>query len=410
MNLLYIDPGTGSMLFSVLIGAAAALFFAVKAIWLKLKVFLSGKKTGVQTDNSFNRFVIYCEGKQYWNLFRPIIEEFENRKLEIAYYTSAKDDPVFNQDYNYVKPKFIGEGNAAFAKLNMLSADIVLTSTPSLNIYQWKRSKNVGHYCHILHATTGPEFYRLFGLDFFDSVLLTGDYQKDPIRQLEKQRNLKEKELVTVGCPYLDEALKRIAAMEKENDHPFTVLVSPSWGKNSLLSLYGQKLLDPLVQTGWRIIIRPHPQSRISEPEILDNLTNLYHDKDNIEWDFNRDNIPTMNKSDIMISDFSGIIYDYTFLFGKPVIYVNQEMDFITYDSWDLENHGKDSWQFEVLRKFGIELDPNNFENIKEIIQKASDSLELKEQREKAKNEGWMNIGNSAKLTVDYLERTARSN
>jgi hypothetical protein len=46
---LYIDPGTGSMLFSILIGAAATLFFLAKALWLKLKLIFAGKK-GVQAQ------------------------------------------------------------------------------------------------------------------------------------------------------------------------------------------------------------------------------------------------------------------------------------------------------------------------------------------------------------------------
>ena len=66
-NFLYIDPGTGSMLFSVLIGAAATLFFLARALILKLKVLISGKKDGIQLDSSFKKFVIYNEGKQYWN-------------------------------------------------------------------------------------------------------------------------------------------------------------------------------------------------------------------------------------------------------------------------------------------------------------------------------------------------------
>ena len=40
---LYIDPGTGSMLFSIVIGAAATLFFLAKAVFLKLKLLLAGK-------------------------------------------------------------------------------------------------------------------------------------------------------------------------------------------------------------------------------------------------------------------------------------------------------------------------------------------------------------------------------
>ena len=63
-NFLYIDPGTGSMLFSILIGAAATLFFLVKALWLKIKVFFSGKKSGVEMDASYKPYVIYNEGKK----------------------------------------------------------------------------------------------------------------------------------------------------------------------------------------------------------------------------------------------------------------------------------------------------------------------------------------------------------
>ncbi|MCF0126144.1 MAG: CDP-glycerol--glycerophosphate glycerophosphotransferase, partial [Clostridia bacterium] len=56
-NFLYIDPGTGSMLFSILVGAAATIFFLGKAAFLKLKVFLSGKKDGsvvYKQDNNNN--------------------------------------------------------------------------------------------------------------------------------------------------------------------------------------------------------------------------------------------------------------------------------------------------------------------------------------------------------------------
>ncbi len=400
---LYIDPGTGSMLFSILIGAAATLFFLVKALWLKIKVFFSGKKSGVEIDSSYKPYVIYNEGKQYNNLFRPIVEEFEKRKIKLSYLTSAKDDPIFQEKFEYVKPEFIGEGNAAFAKLNMLSAGVVLMTTPGLNVYQMKRSKNVKYYANIIHAASDPTMMRLFALDFFDAVLLTGDYQIKDIRYLEEQRGINKKELVVVGCPYLDATKEKIDSIPQEEDHKFTVLVSPSWGPSALLSKYGEKLLDPLIATGWKIIIRPHPQSKKSEAEMLERLTEKYKDEENVEWDYSSENIYSMKKSDIMISDFSGIIYDYTFLCDKPIMYVNAELDLMPYDAYDLPDNGKNIWQFEVLKKIGIELKEEQFEGIKEIIQKASDSKELASARNRAKDEAWMNRGQSAKLTVDFM-------
>lgn len=399
---LYIDPGTGSMLFSILIGAAATVFFLFRALLLKIKFFFSGKKDGsAQVDSSYKPYVIYNEGNQYWNTFKPVVEEFEKRKIPLEYLTSSKTDPIFEQKYNYVKAEFIGEGNSAFAKLNMLSAGIVLMTTPGLQVYQLKRSKNVKHYSHILHMPNDATTYRLFGLDFFDSVLLTGDYQATDIRYLEEKRGINKKELVTVGCPYLDVYKQNIAEIPAEENHPFTVLVSPSWGDVGLLKKYGEKLLDPLSKTGWRIIVRPHPQSKKSEADMLERLTARYKDNPNIVWDYERQNIFSLKKADIMISDFSGIIFDYTFLCDKPVMYVNAGMDLRPYDAYDLD--GKELWQYSVLRKFGTELKEEQFANIKEVIQSVSDSKELEEARHAAKAEAWMHEGEAGKNIVDFM-------
>ncbi len=402
---LYIDPGTGSMLFSILIGAAATLYFLAKAAILKLKLVFSGK-TGKAADASYKPYVIYCEGKQYWNVFKPVVDEFERCKWPLTYYTSAKDDPVFDQNYQYVKPEFIGEGNTAFARLNLMSAGIVLMTTPGLQVYQLKRSKNVKHYSHVLHMPNDATTYRQFGLDYFDSVLLTGDYQKDDIRAIEKLRGITEKQLVTVGCSYLDVLSEKIGSISAEKDHPFTVLVSPSWGPSALLSKYGEKLLNPLAATGWRIIVRPHPQSKKSESDMLDRLEKRYAGTKNIEWDYERENIYSMKKADIMISDFSGIIFDYTFLCDKPVMYVNADMDLSPYDAWDLH---KPLWQFTILEKMGIKLEEKDFPHIRDVIQSASDSPELAAARKEAKAAAWMHIGQAGKNIADFMVQTVEA-
>ncbi len=402
--LLYIDPGTGSMLFSILIGAAATLFFVAKAAWIKLKILLSGKKDGSGiVDASYKTYVIYNEGNQYWNVFKPVADEFEKRKIPLMYYTSSKTDPIFEQKYEFVTSEYIGEGNTAFAKLNMLSAGFVLMTTPGLQVYQLKRSKSVKHYSHVLHMPNDATTYRLFGLDYFDSVLLTGDYQKDDIRTLEKNRGINSKDLVTVGCSYLDVLSEKINSIPAEENHVFTVLVSPSWGEVGVLKRFGERLLDPLAATGWKIIVRPHPQSKKSEADMLKRLEERYKDNANVEWDYNRDNIYSMKKADIMISDFSGIVFDYTFLCNKPVMYVNTDMDLRPYDAYDLN---KQLWQFSVLEKMGIKLEEKDFANIKEVIQNASDSPELAEQRKIAKETAWMNIGKAGEKIADYMIST----
>jgi hypothetical protein len=384
------------MLFSILIGAAATLYFLARALILKLKVLFAGGKSVVLA----HPYVIYCEGKQYWNVFKPVLDEFERNETALLYLTSAEDDPVFSAGYRHIAVEYIGEGNRAFAKLNLLSADVVLMTTPGLDVYQLKRSKLVKHYAHILHAPSDATMYRLFGIDYFDSVLLSGDYQAADIRILEQQRGLPEKQLVTVGCTYLDVLAEKIKTIPAEAGHPFTVLVSPSWGPSGLLSRYGEKLLEPLARSGWRIIVRPHPQSKKSEAAVLEKLQSRFKDAVNVVWDFERDNIFSLVKSDIMISDFSGIIFDYLFLCDKPVMYVNQNMDMRPYDADDLDH---ELWQFKILKKTGIELTGDSFDRIAEIIGAASDSVELREARHRAKEEAWQHRGEAGRNIYAFM-------
>ncbi|MDR1970395.1 MAG: CDP-glycerol glycerophosphotransferase family protein [Treponema sp.] len=411
---LYIDPGTGSMLFSILIGAAATLYFLARALFIKVKLRLSGGKSSPFTAGPY---IIYSEGEQYWNVFKGVLDAFEKRETAVLYLTSSRDDPFFAQSYRYIRGEFIGEGNRAFARLNLVSAGVVLMTTPGLDVYQLKRSKQVKHYAHILHAPSDAVMYRMFGIDYFDSILLTGDYQAKDIRALEKLRGLPEKRLVTVGCTYLDEYAERIKNPGEalpgdtpgdpgEAPHRFTVLVSPSWGKSALLSKYGARLLDPLVKTGWRIVVRPHPQSKKSEAAMLAALEARYGA--DLEWDRNRENIQALAGADVMISDFSGIIFDFAFLFDKPIIYVGGpqgvrmgvRMDLRPYDADDLAD---EPWQFRTLREIGIELEEDSLDSIGELIEKARDSEELRAARRAARETAWQFPGEAGERTAAFL-------
>uniref|UniRef100_UPI00298E6780 CDP-glycerol glycerophosphotransferase family protein n=1 Tax=Treponema sp. TaxID=166 RepID=UPI00298E6780 len=133
-------------------------------------------------------------------------------------------------------------------------------------------------------------------------------------------------------------------------------------------------------------------------------LEERYKDNKNVEWDYERQNIFSLKKADVMISDFSGIIFDYTFLCDKPVMYVSDKIDLRPYDAYDLGD--KKLWQYESLEKFGKKLDEKDFADIKEVIKNMSDSRELADARAKAKAEAWMHIGEAGKRIVDFMVQT----
>lgn len=398
---LYIDPGTGSMLFSLIIGLIAAGSFGLRALYLKFKFVFSGGNKESHIDNKKIPYLIFSDHKRYWNIFKPICNEFEKRGVDLVYWTASPDDPALSEKYEHVKAEFIGEGNKPYARLNMMNAGIVLATTPGLDVLQWKRSKNVQWYVHILHMISDPIAYRMFGLDFYDSLLLSGSYQVNQIQQIENMRKLKGKELKIVGCTYMDTlyARKKEATVLTQNSTK-TILVAPTWGQSGILSRFGEKIIDALLKTGYSIVIRPHPQSFSAEKELLEKLQGKYANEKNLSWNRDNDNFDILNKSDLMISDFSGVVFDYALVFEKPVIYVDTNFDSAPYDAAWLDDK---LWTFKVLPKLGCELKESDFPNIKDVMDNLMKSKELRSSRTEVIAESWSNIGESAKLTVDYL-------
>lgn len=396
---IYIDPGTGSMLFTILIGVLSAAAYFLRNSFMKLRFLFSlGKQEKVESDNV--PFAIFTDSKRYWNIFKPICDEFEKRGEKAVYLTASPDDPALGEQYENVTTEFIGEGNRAFARMNMLKADVVLSSTPGVDVYQWKRSRSVKWYAHILHAANDVTAYRMFGIDYYDAVMTSGAYQAKQVRQLEALRNLPEKELPMIGLPHMDVLRARLAEAEPLPEHPVTVLLAPSWGASSILNKFGAKMIDALLKTDYHIIIRPHPQSYTSEKDMLDGLMNAYPGSDRLEWDSSNDNFEVLRRSDILISDYSGVIFDFSLVFDRPIIYADTSFDKGVYDAWWLED---EMWTFSVLPSIGRQLTAENFENVGELIAGCLDAPELAEGREKARADTWANIGSAASLAVDYL-------
>ena len=392
---LYIDPGTGSMLFAILIGALGVLRFAFKGLFVRLKFLLSGGQR-VEKNEDTIPLVIFSDDKRYWPVFEPICRELDAQGFETVYMTASPDDPALTTHYPHLRAQFIGTGNKPYARLNFLKATLLLSTTPGLDVYQWKRSKGVKYYIHIPHMPGELTTYRMFGVDFYDALLHSGQYQIDDCRALEKLRGLPNKECMIIGIPYLDEKAKRLES-EKAEPHCRTVLVAPSWGNNSLLNRFGSRLIDLLKATGYHIIIRPHPQSFTSEKELIDGLVATYPD---LEWNRDTDNFDVLNRSDILISDFSGVIFDFSLVFDKPVICAYTNFDNAKYDAWWLDTP---IWTSTAIPRIGPILSEENLPNIKAMIDAALEDQSYLTTRHLVRDETWMHRGEGAKRAADYL-------
>lgn len=393
----YIDPATGNAFFTLAVTIVSAILLGCQYLYEHFFLF----KGVFQKNKKTIPLLLYSEGNTYWAWFEPILDELEKRKIATEYYTSAEDDLCFQKNYQYIHSTFIGKGNKAYAKMAFVKADIVLMTTPGLDVYQLKRSRYVKKYVHFYHSFEDQCFYKLFGVDYYDVLLTDNEINGTYVRELEKKRNLPAKELVVVGSIKLDELQKRIKTVTVKKDDKKTVLLAPSWGRESALYKYGGKIIELLLKTDCRIIIRPHPQMKIDNPKLLSKLQKDYPDSERLKWDFNHDNVPSMMESDLMVSDFSSIVFEYAFVLYKPVITLNQNVNLEQYDASDIS---VPVWRFSVSKEIGAVMDENQINELPDFINR----MLVAEKNDKIAaiaNTYWTNHGKCVQNIVDYIEK-----
>ena len=398
--ILYIDPGTGSMLFAILVGIAGAVNFTARTALTKAKFILSGGKK-VEGNKDVIDYVIFADDKRYWVNFQPLVEEFDRRGIDVTYLTASEDDPAFQCELPHLHAEFAGAGNKAFARMNFLKATIVLSTTPGLDVYQWKRSPEVKCYVHLFHSLGESLLYRMFGIDYYDAVMVGGPDQANDVRSLEQLRDLPEKELPVVGVPYMDGMANALGAQEQseKSDVP-TVLVAPTWGPNGLFTRYGGELIGKLLETGYKVICRPHPQSFVSEKDFMEKIMKEYPASDQLEWNRDSNNISCLQRADVMLSDYSGVIWEFAMIHNKPVIYSEAKFDLSPYDAWWVSQK---TWTERTLPRIGVELTPERYDALKETIDSCLTDDRFAQERQAIIEETWQFKGEGAVKAVDYL-------
>ncbi|SFG78514.1 CDP-glycerol glycerophosphotransferase family protein [Neptunomonas qingdaonensis] len=398
----YLDPGSGSILLSALVGVVATVLFSMKGFYYKIKSFVVSL-FGVNIEKNKHKLVFYSEGKYYWHTFKPILEALNKKGVEAVYLTSSEEDEGLSFRTDYISTRYIGKGNKAYTYLNMLEAKVCVMTTPGIGVLQIRRSKGVGHYAHIVHAPTDMGTYKLYSFEYYDSIFCSGAHQEKTIRVLEDLRNFHKKTLVKAGCPYMDVLGLRL---EKENAKPSipknkkTVLVAPTWGEHNLLKIFGAKPIKALLNQGYEVIIRPHPQSYMAEPEIIVAVKDELSSFENIKWDNSPDNFESLRDSDILISALSGIVFDYAFVFEKPVITVELDYSFIGQEANDLPYK---VWELDVLNKIGECISSDDLNNISGVVERLLTDPKKKVELRAFRDDSLYNYKHSGSVIADNL-------
>lgn len=329
----YLDPGSGSALLYALVGLCISIVYFVKGLWLDVTLFFGRAKGDGGLLETGADILFHSEGPQYDHVFFPVLSHFDGTE-NIVYVTQyERAEGKFPRLPDFVTHFAIDAGPRGFATLNLVRAKVFVTTTPQLDVMMFKRSKKVSHYCHILHAAGDIAAYRFFACDQFDSILCAGEYMKESFRELERQRKTRHKLLLTTGVTYFDDFARRAGDVGDAGDsgdgRPAglkTLLIAPSWGPNSLFAVYGASFLER-VPRGYEVIVRPHPQIKVSQKALYDEIRGV---AERLGFTVNESsaNSAILAKADVLITDYSGIAYDFAFGYGKPVVIIDTKIDY----------------------------------------------------------------------------------
>jgi hypothetical protein len=396
----YLDPGSGSMLMYFLIGIFATLIYSIKSLFFNISMRFNRffVKDKIKLDVKKN-IVFYCVGGQYWHLFKPVIEELNNLNIECSYYTSDKNDAGLKFQATKFDSLFIGDSDFSLISLNYLQAKILVMTTPQLEVMQLKRSKKVGYFVHLIHSPIDALFYNKFAFDYFDAVMCSGKHQIESIRTLENKRGTTKKELLETGLTYYD-------VMEKdkkpEKQKLSTILIAPSWANKSALTNNIKKLsevIEVLLKNNYAVIFRPHPQMLQAKQQEMNDLEQILSIYKTLIIDKSPSGVISMNKTDVMISDLSGIIFDFFFVYKKPVIVVDVEVNTAGFEAEDVD---KTPWEIEAINDIATKINLDAVDEIPSIIATTIQNNDTKKS-DKIMSDSIFNYGSAGKVAANQL-------
>ena len=429
----YIDPVTGSAFLTLLAGAIAAGAMTLKFYWFKIKTkFSSDLSKENQTEiidksNLESGFVsewaelkkinqlsqdersimFYAENKASMNHFRSLIRELtEKMNLQVCYVTSVKNDPIFSSKNQRILPFYIGSGTSRTKFFSTLKAKILVMDMPDLGRFHIKRSNEYPvHYIYLFHSMYSVHSYlRKGAIDNYDTIFCVGPHQVKEIRETEKVYGLKAKKLINYGYGRLDTLLqKKINSQVTNANSKDLIIIAPSYGDDNLLERCGVKLIDILLKSNFRVMLRPHLRTLRDSTKLIDSIKENFGKNPNFVLERGIIPFDSLNNSLCIISDWSGISLEYAFTFERPVIFIDVPKKVLNPNSSDIV---LEPIEISIRNKIGNIVSPNNLEEILVLIRGLDKNTQnISERIREIRAKTVYNIGESAKIGAGYIRQ-----
>ncbi len=304
--------------------------------------------------------VFYAEGGGYWKYLGPVVEWLlAHTNATVHYVTNAPGDAVFKlADANpRLRAYYIGPVKIIPLMMKM-DADIVVMTTPDLGRFHIKRSyvrKDV-EYIYVDHAPNSLHMtYRKGAFDHFDTLFANGPAQAAEARAIEKLYSLKPKNIVETGYPLLDTLLANPPPPAAGG--PARIMVAPSYQDGNIFDSCLDALVDAIAAPGRTVVLRPHPQYVRRHPAKMHAIEARYAGRPGIEIESDFGKPSTMDRASVLVTDWSGIAYEYAFQTKRPVLFVDTPMKVVN-PEW--ERLGLVPTEISFRNRVGVSVAPSD--------------------------------------------------
>ncbi len=368
--------------------------------WKELKSFNN-------LSESQRSIVFYAENKASINHFNSLIHELtENMNLDICYVTSVKDDPIHENLNPKMRSFYIGDGTVRTKFFLGLKAKILIMDMPDLETYHIKRSKIYPvHYIYIFHSIFSVHSYlRKGAVDNYDTIFCVGPHHKNEIQETEKIYNLKPKNLISFGFPRLDTLLNEKQNYSKNFDtNNNLILLTPSYGKNNLLEICGFELIKILLESNFKVLLRPHFKILKDSKKLISKILDEFGNNPNFSLENGVIPSKLFHSSICMISDWSGISFEYAFTFERPVIFIDVPKKILNPNFHDIS---LEPIEISYRDKIGFVVSPHELKTIPDLIYKSKNNdLSIIESIKKIRSRTIYNLGESAIIGAQYIQK-----
>lgn len=354
--------------------------------------------------------VFYSESNGFYKYFERTIQSLlESSNLTIHYVTSDPNDQIFKlaEKESRIKAYYIGP-KKLITLFMKLEADVVVMTMSDLENYHYKRSymKKDIEYVYMFHYPLSTHMVLHTGaLDHYDTILCVGDFQFAEIRKQEELHNLPAKKLISCGYGQLEKLYDAYQQMPKVHRERPKVLIAPSWQEDNILDSCLTPMLDELLGKGMQIVVRPHPEYVKRYGPRMQEIVNRYQDYKGGDLEFELDftSNTSIFDSDVVISDWSGTAYEFSFVTERPCVFIDTPPKINNPEYTEL---GIEPLEFALRDQIGIRVDPKSMTGLAERIGKLLSDESRRSAIAQIRNRYIANFGRSGEVSAQYLLET----